>query len=60
MPDPYTKGVLTVIAIALVTLCFQGGISASAQMGPGCGSTSRDACWVQNTPKIPIFVLSAN
>ncbi len=46
--DNYTKIVLTIIAAALVSIAFQGTIRpASAQMGDGCGSSSRSPCYVE-------------
>ena len=50
MADRYTKGVLTMIAIALVGLLIQNAAttSAAAQFGP-CGTRKSDPCFVEVT-----------
>lgn len=46
--DLYTKAVLTVIAIALVSIVFREAIpSARAQLGSGCGDSAFSACYIQ-------------
>jgi len=47
--DTYIKGVLTVIAIALVSISFQlsnTNVIEDAKAGQKCDGTVRDPCWV--------------
>lgn len=54
MTDRYTKGVLTIIAAALVVIAFQQGTRpASAGVGSDCGGTL-SPCYVANI--IPLSV----
>lgn len=48
--DIYTKAVLTVIAGALVTLAWQGGVGSANAIGQGCGTSFTNACYVQTGP----------
>ena len=48
MIDRYTKGVLTVIAGALVAIAVQGMTpTAKAQLGRSCGMSAIEACYVR-------------
>jgi hypothetical protein len=59
--DSYTKGVLTVIAAALVMLVIQNLITnAKAQLpDSGCGLTERTACYVATAPARPLQIIGA-
>ena len=57
--DWYMKGVLTVIAGALVALAVEhGSTPAQAQTfsGPGCGTTAASACYVRTAPNVRLDV----
>lgn len=51
--DRYTKGVLTVIAVALSVIAFRmvGGDAATAQSAANCGESSARPCYVVATNK---------
>jgi len=47
--DPYTKTVLTVIAVALCVIVFQQGLGSAIALGDGCGGPS-NPCYVLTAP----------
>ena len=57
MSDRYTKGVLTVIAAALVALVFQNVSTIALAQNESCGS-SKNPCYVVSTAKQPFWVLA--
>jgi hypothetical protein len=59
--DNYTKGILTVIAAALIMLVIQNFIpNAKAQLpNSGCGLTERTPCYVATAPARPLEIISA-
>jgi hypothetical protein len=62
MMDSYTKGVLTVIAAALVVLVIQNIIpNARAQLpsNGGCGLTEGTPCYVATAPAKPLEIIGA-
>ena len=55
--DLYTKVVLTVIAIALVSIAIREAIpSARAQLGSGCGESWQTACYIRTWNPINVNV----
>lgn len=54
--DRYTKIVLTVIAVALVTIAVQNLLPTAQAQAPACGSAPQVPCWVANSAKDPLFV----
>lgn len=58
MIDRYTKILLTIIAIALTTLCIQNLALNAVAQGSACGKSSFDACYVQNSSRDPLYVTS--
>jgi hypothetical protein len=54
--DRYTKIVLTVVAVALVTIAVQNLLPTAQAQAPACGSAPQVPCWVANSPKEPLFV----
>jgi len=59
--DNYAKGILTVIAAALIILVIQNFIpNAKAQLpNGGCGLTERTPCYVATAPARPLEIISA-
>jgi hypothetical protein len=60
--DTYTKGVLTVIAAAMIMLVIQNVIpNAKAQLlnSGGCGLTERTPCYVATAPARPLEIIGA-
>jgi hypothetical protein len=53
--DRYTKIVLTVIAIALVTIAVQNLLPMAQAQAPACGSAPQVPCWIANSQKEPLF-----
>jgi hypothetical protein len=50
--DRYTKGVLTVIAVALSVIAFRlGGTATATAQSASCGESSTRACYVIATNK---------
>jgi len=47
MVDLYTKGVLTVIAAALVAIVLQNNFGTAHAQGSGCGGSVFNACYVR-------------
>jgi hypothetical protein len=48
MVDRYTKTVLTVIALALITIAAEDAVKAARADKEPCGSSRSDACYVRN------------
>src|SRR5262249_31866930 len=59
--DNYAKGILTVIAAALIILVIQNFIpNAKAQLpNGGCGLTERTPCYLATAPPRPLGIISA-
>lgn len=54
MVDKYTKGVLTVIAIALSVIAFRGPLASSSAfaLGEGCGDGRYNPCYVKGEVEV--------
>jgi hypothetical protein len=60
--DTYTKGILTVIAAALIILVIQSFVpNAKAQLANtgSCGLTERTPCYVATAPARPLEIMAA-
>lgn len=55
MIDRYTKGVLTVIATALVALVWQNLTKVSVAQDAGCGSYGQSPCAVAWSTPMPVY-----
>jgi hypothetical protein len=55
MVDRYTKGVLTVIAVALTAIAIERSTSPAHAQMPSCGNAG-NPCYVSNYGGIPLVV----
>lgn len=56
MVDLYTKCILTLIAITLMTMAWQQGMRPATAQGGSCGLVVDQACWVRTDLRAPIAV----
>jgi hypothetical protein len=52
--DRYTKGVLTVIAVALATIAVQQIVPTARALGD-CGQSRSSPCFIEVVGRVPVY-----